>query len=399
MNVFFIGSFYPEIREDQIRVDSKISLDYAANNFQWALIAGLAHYNTNIKLITQPNIGSFPTKYKKVYFEQSTFVFDDKDDNYCLSFVNIPVFKLLSKQHSLFSLLKRKINPVEDTTIIVYGLHSPFLKAALDLKKMNNKVKVCLIVPDLPEFMSENKNFFYLGLKRIDKFFLDKYVAKVDSFVLLNELMANELQVGNRKWILIEGIYKPDENSAIIHEKEKNKTILYTGNIDERYGIKTLVDAFKLIKDPNYRLWIRGGGSAYNYIKQAAVDDARIIYFEQMSKDKLVELQKKATILVNPISSSQQFTKYFFPSKTMDYLASGTPTLMTRIQGVPNEYYNYVYVAENDEVAGLQKSIITVCSKEEEELKNFGEKAATFILENKNHIVQAKKLFEMLQEF
>jgi len=262
---------------------------------------------------------------------------------------------------------------------------------------MSNKVKVCLIVPDLPEFMSENKNFFYLGLKRIDKLFLEKYVAKVDSFVLLNELMVNALHVGNRKWILIEGIFKPDENLEIIHKKEKNRTILYTGNIDERYGIKTLVDAFKLINDPNYRLWIRGGGSSFNYIKQAAADDSRIIYFDQMSKDKLVELQKKATLLVNPISSSQKFTKYFFPSKTMDYLASGTPTLMTRIQGVPNEYYDYVYVAENDDVVGLKNSIINVCSKDEEELKNFGKKAAKFILENKNHIVQAKKIFEMLQ--
>ncbi|WP_396186350.1 glycosyltransferase [Flavobacterium sp.] len=398
MNVFFIGCFYPEIRENQIRQDSKISLDYAANNFQSALIAGLDHYYANLKLITQPNIGAYPSTYKKLFFKQTVFSHNGKSNDYCLGFVNIPYFKLISKKNSLLKHLKKQLVPSADTTLIIYNLHSPFLKAAMELKKTRKNLKICLVVPDLPQFMSENNNPIYLFLKRIDKNLLNKYLEYVDSFVLLNESMVHELKVKNRPWVLIEGIYKSENEIKIQVKKEVYKTILYTGNIDERYGIKTLVDAFGLIKNPNYRLWIRGSGSSLSYVKNAAMNDSRIIYFDQMSKDELIALQKKATILINPVSSSQEFTKCFFPSKTMDYMASCTPTLMTRLQGVPNEYYNYVYTIEDEDANGIKNAILDVCNKEVEELNLFGEKAANFIFENKNHLIQVKKIYEMLKK-
>lgn len=398
-NVFFIGSFYPIDRENEIRSDSKTGLDYAANNFQWALISGLDEFYSNLKLISEPNIGAFPFNYKKLFFRKSIFRHkDNSSDDYCLSFINFPILKLLFKRISLFNFLKNNIDRNNEGTIIIYGLHSPFLNAAVKIKNKNKKIKLCVVVPDLPQFMSENKNFIYLFLKRIDDFFIKKCLKEIDSFVLLNELMVDELKVNNRPWVLIEGIYKVEEKEIIKDSKEKNKTILYTGNLDERYGIKILVDAFSLIQDKSYRLWIRGNGSSLNYVKEKAKTDYRIQYFEQMSKNELSMLQHRATVLINPVPSFQDFTKYFFPSKTMDYLASKTPTIMTKIEGVPKEYFEYVYLIESENAEGVKETIIKVCNKDEKELVEFGKKAANFIIEKKNHIVQAKKVFDMLNQ-
>lgn len=396
MDVVFIGNFYPAHMEEEIRKCSKSGLDHAANNFQWALIKGLDYFYPHLRLISLPNIGTFPFNYKNILFSGSKFNHSPNSDDYCLSFINIPFANLLSKNRSLFKWLKKNINKENKTTLIVYGLHTPFLKAAIDYKQKHKNTNVCLIVPDLPEFMSGNRNVIYLLLKRLDRYFINDLLENVDSFVLLNNLMTNALNVNNRPWVLVEGIYDSTEISDKICEKEKNITILYTGKIDERYGLRILIDSFMLIKKENYRLWIRGNGDTFEYLKEACKLDPRIIYFGQMSKIDLVNLQKKATVLINPISSKQEFTKYFFPSKTMDYLASGTPTIMTRIEGVPLEYYDYVYVIEKEDEEGYRAKIIEVCEKNDLELKNFGERAAKFIIDKKNHIIQGTKIYKMI---
>lgn len=47
----------------------------------------------------------------------------------------------------------------------------------------------------------------------------------------------------------MEGIYNDEENVDSI-ERDKEKVIMYTGNLGARYGIITLLDAFAKINDP-----------------------------------------------------------------------------------------------------------------------------------------------------
>ena len=50
-------------------------------------------------------------------------------------------------------------------------------------------------------------------------------------------------------------------------------------------------------------------------------------------------------------------SKYFFPSKMMDYLASGTPTISTKLKGIPEEYFNYCFTIENGDPKTLKNKI------------------------------------------
>jgi len=398
MKVLFLGSLYPTERANEIKLNSNDGIDNASNNFQWAIIEGLDSFYPDLKIVTLPAIRTYPLKYKKWSFKPSIFFHKNGNTDYCLGFINIIIVKHLSK----FLVLRKKLLEItdkeEDTIIITYGVHSPYLKAINDIKRLRPKLRTCLIVPDLPQYMSESRNPIYRFLKGIDSVIIKRYLKKIDSFVLLSDYMVEFLNVGNRPWTRLEGIFKLDQN-AINVEKEIFKTILYTGNIDKRYGINNLLKAFELIKEDNYRLWIRGNGNTKQDVINASKLDSRIKYFEEMPRNELITLQKKATVLINPMPSTQKFTKYFFPSKTVDYMASGTPTITTKLKSIPDEYFNYLYIAEKEDAEGLKDAIHKICRKDQSELNEFGIKASKFIIENKNPISQVKKIYLMLNTF
>ena len=71
-------------------------------------------------------------------------------------------------------------------------------------------------------------------------------------------------------------------------------------------------------------------------------------------------MQHKATILVNPRTSEGEFTKYSFPSKTMEYLLAGKSVVINRIPGIPEEYFNYVYTPKDESIEALAECLTNV---------------------------------------
>ena len=107
--------------------------------------------------------------------------------------------------------------------------------------------------------------------------------------------------------------------------------------------------------------------------------------------------QMQATLLVNPRPTKQQFTKYSFPSKNIEYMASGTPMLTTILPGMPKEYYDYVFLIKDESVNGLCEAISDVLALPTKEIELKGKIAKEFIMKNKNEKVQAKKILEFLE--
>lgn len=396
MNVIYIGSFYPENRINEIRLNSKNGLDNASNVFQKALLQGLDSYFDDLKVITVPTIKSFPFNYKKIRIKSSIFSHKKKSIDFCVGYFNMPIIKFFSKYYNLYIKIKELLKSTDENIIIIYSIHSPFLRAVYEILKINKHVKTCLIVPDLPQFMSESKNSIYLLLKRIDLFFINKYLKKIDSFTVLTEYMLEKLPIKQNLWTLIEGIYAGANIKC--QEKAENIIITYTGNLDFRFGIENLLTAFSTINNSNFRLWICGAGNTKNKIIEMVNDDPRIVFWGELTFEEVQELQTKSTLLINPRTSDGEYTKYSFPSKTMEYLASKTPCIMHRLPGIPNEYYNYIYVAEKEDANGLKDMILQISMKDKDELKQFGERAAEFIYKNKNPFIQVEKIYNMIQK-
>ena len=394
MQTIFIGGLYPNEILDEIKENTK-HLDFAANTLQWALLNGFEANSYPVKVITLPTLRDFPQYYKKTYFKSSSFSHIKGNEDLCLGFVTIPVIKHVSKYLNLYKSLNNLLKDKDNVHLIIYGIHSPYLKAVEKIKQRNDKIKTCLIVPDLPEYMSDSKNIIYRLLKSIDKKIILKSFQYIDSFVLLSRYMAERLPIRDKPWMVMEGIYNTNDNITNV-PKEPYKTILYTGNLAKRYGILDLLEAFTKINSPDFRLWLCGNGDGLEKIQEIQKRDSRIEYFGILPRNEVLKLQKRATLLVNPRHSYEEYTKYSFPSKTMEYMASGTPTLMSKLPCLPKEYEPYIYFFDDESVEGMKNKIIEICEKSQEELNEFGEKAAKFIHTQKNEIAQTKRIIEFI---
>lgn len=396
MKILFIGGMFPENSKAEILNKSKGVIQFAANNFQWAFVRGLDNYFRDLSIFTAPSLGSFPKYYKKLFISGFIFSHNTRNDDYSSSFVNLPIIGLISKVVNLYRLLvatNKNTNPY----LLVYSVHTPFLLPAVLYKFKYPKSKICLIVPDLPEYMSSKTNYFYKLLKYIDLKIINYLVKHVDSFVFITDEMSTRFNVGSKRWVRIEGIYDlPINNVRCVDNNVSNKTILYSGTLDSRYGILDLLEAFKLINHAGYSLWICGDGNMKNKVIEQSMIDNRITYFGQLTTSEVNELQKKTTVVVNPRTSKGDYTRYSFPIKTMEYLASGKPTIMHMLPGIPPEYRKYLFVPETETPLGLRNKIIEVCSADSQHYLALCEAAQRFIINEKNALSQTKKIFEML---
>lgn len=389
MKVNFIGGFFPKNRISEYVKNSSGEVHYAANSLQQSIITGLESFESvSTNLITLPFLINFPAYKEKVIRGEAT------EDYRIVPYINIKFIDNISKAVNLRKVIKREIKNETDDVLLIYGLFDYFL---LSIPK-HYKNKVCLIVPDLPRMMGGDMNKLKVKIYIwYVETIIRRNIKKVDCFVFLSKSMNEIVNVYNKPWVVVEGIYNNKQDIAR-QDKEQEKVILYTGTLDRRYGILDLLKAFTIISKDNYRLWICGEGEGKKNVERFAEKDSRINYFGQIPTEKVLELQKRATILVNPRKNDSEYTKYSFPSKTMEYLASGTPTVMYKLDGVPEEYYPYFFSPEDNSVQALSRELIKVAELPDSSLLNFGQKAKEFIVQYKNPTVQVGKILTLIEK-
>ena len=406
MDILFLGGLFPKDEENSIYKKSKGVVQFAANLLQWNIINGLDTCNDSpIKLLNSIFVGSYPKFYRDIYIKSYIWSHTTDANDMNVGFLNLFGIKqvwrgfAISKQIKKWATNKKQ----KKKAIIIYSMNTSFIYAAAKAKQINPDIHICLLCPDLPEFMSPGKDRGYIFriLKSVDRFFMNHYLKFIDSSVFLTKYMAERIDIGNRSWIVIEGVvnskefkFKQLKNNK---EKENEKNIiLYTGTLNKAYGIMELLEAFKMIDDPSIYLWICGAGEAQPEVEKLENSNFRVKYFGQVNRDYAVKLQQEADLLINPRTNQGEYTKYSFPSKIMEYMLSGTPTLLYRLSGIPDEYYNYLFTIEGDMPEDMARSIRQILNKSPEELAAFGVKAQKFVLAKKNQVVQAQKIIDLI---
>lgn len=398
MNLLFLSCAYSDNQVDEIREKSKRGFQFAAQVFQRALITGFLENNINLKILSFPAISTFPLGFKKPYLHNTDFTHDGKSLGLSLSIANLPFFNLPKKGEfkSFIDDWFHEIQP-QNSAILVYGMNLNLLKIAKEIKKRNPSIPIVILIPDLPEYMGYNKIAKFLGLRR--KFIKQAYKlsSNFDAYVLLTEAMNSRVNPSNKPMKVVEGIYTHTPHIYSPDSVEDNmNTVLYSGALSKRYGIVDLLESFKYIPDKNFKLLLCGAGDAVDDIKRYALIDNRIKYLGTLPNSRVRELQRKATVLVNPRHSSEVFTSYSFPSKTMEYLASGTPTIMSHLNCLTQEYLSHLILLEDETPVDIAKTIRKVCDWPKEKRREFGQSAASFIIEEKNAKIQTKKILDLI---
>lgn len=398
MDVLFLANLFPPDLRSEIEKNSKFGIQYAADALQWNFIKGFSENDfPNLKIINAPIVGSYPTLYKKISILGCYFDFRNYSKNRSIGYCNIAIIKQYLIRRSLEREVSKWIenSPQKHKVIVVYSMLPYCVLTAVTMKRKYPDIKLCLIIPDLPQYMNDSQNILF----KIRSFMIPdlfKYISSFDSFVCLTDSMST--LINNKPWLRIEGIVNSDDlpiNTAV-GKMSKKKIVLYTGTLAERYGILDLLAAFKLIEDFNYELWICGSGDTQYTIQNIAKSDSRIKFKGSLPREQVLILQSQATVLINPRPPIGEYTKYSFPSKIMEYLLSGTPCIMYMLPGVPEEYRPYIFEIQGSGPESIKKAIVKVCSMDNNELKIFGLKARTFVLKTKNSKEQVRKLLLML---
>lgn len=403
MDILFLGGLFPKELEKEIIENSMGNIQNAANNLQWEIVSGLDAANEKpVKIINSLYIGSYPKRYKKLIIRTSRFGHggENNQNDINVGFLNLSGVKNLSRYVEVKKHIKKWATESSDDkkVVIAYAMTSTFTRSLKYIKRFNPEVVTCLIVPDLPEYMNMSKknHIIYNFFKNIEIKLMKSDKKYIDSFVLLTQYMKDALEI-KVPYVVIEGIATELFTNIEKHEVEtKIKTIVYSGGLNEKYGVSSLLEAFGKIGNPDCRLILCGAGDAENQIIEASKKDNRIIFKGMVERQTVLELQKNATILVNPRQNNEEFTKYSFPSKILEYMSSGRPVLAYKLDGIPNEYYEYLYIIdENDD--GLYNSLKDILEKTEQELDAKGKCAKEFVLNKKNGKVQAEKILEMVK--
>lgn len=347
MNILILCGAFTKENENEVIRHAKRTVEFSANIFQKKLIDGFKNNGFNTTVVSAPFIGSYPNASDIKLF--SGFETSGGDYNY-VAFNNIWGIRNLSRASSLKHKLKALIKPAKNKElIVVYSPHTPFLEAAVYAKKRNPDIKICLVVPDLPQYMNLNakKSFLYRFAKFFDIKKFNRLNKSVDSYVLLTEAMKDKIHIAEKPYCVAEGIAEESAVENICNKSqteiaEDEKYIVYTGKTNEKFGVKKLTDEFCKTNNPQYRLVICGSGDTDEYIKSKVQGDKRIIATGQITPAEAAEWMKKADVLVNPRENNDEYTKYSFPSKTIEYLLSGKPVVGYLLDGMPEIYKKFI---------------------------------------------------------
>lgn len=247
------------------------------------------------------------------------------------------------------------------------------------------------IITDFPEHLS--------GKKCVYSFLIWKLIRLCTSYILLTDNMKNHLNIKKKSIVILEGHVDSvmSERENLIENKYKNKVCIYAGSLDKKYGIEKLILAFIEADIDGAFLHIYGDGDYSE--KLINLEDKRILYKGVVPNKVVVEEELKATLLINPRPTGDEYIKYSFPSKIMEYMVSGTPVLTTRLLGIPKEYNEFVYFFDNEAIEEMANTLKNILQKRPKELHEKGTAAKKFVLKEKNNIIQARKILEMVNNY
>ncbi len=316
-------------------------------------------------------------------------------------YLNLPYLSIPSRERALVKEAKRWCKSVpkdEPICVFIYSMHSPFMKAASAIKKMRPDAKIAMLVLDLPQFMDLHMSRLKKMLKNMDWKKIRKLMKNVDKYILYSRHMADFLELKDGTWTVMEGAY---DASLLVEDKDVQKdeskiSVMYSGVLDLRYGVRELLDAMELLDD-RYELWLTGNGNAVSLIRERAEKDERIQFMGYLpSRYDLLKKQREATMLISTRDPSEEASAYCFPSKIFEYMVSGNPVISTEIRGIPEEYFKYLIPLRTIAPKEIADTVKQVSKMEEGARRALGECGRQYILKEKNNVAQAKNMIDFM---
>lgn len=385
MDIYYAGQIIPTAVFNEHFEELKKYCDYAGNVFYNALLEGFIKNGCTVTAV-----GAASKNAEKGYFTGADRL------NYTFKFFGDGVKKHFSLFTGTYKAMKRWLKNASNDRIMLFDALRITQSLVGILFCGLHRIKKYAVITDVPGYRVKSRKEMSLKFKlndRIGSFLLSKY----DGYILLSEEMKSVINIKNKPYTVVEGVCAndPDETE---YKKDEGFTVMYAGSLMRKYNIDSLINAVIALEDKNVVLKLFGGGEMTDEITEISKKHNCIKYYGTVSNSRVLEEEKKSWLLVNPRSTKEEYTKYSFPSKNIEYMRSGTPVLYTKLRSMPEEYYEYINLIDDESTDGIKSAIEQIADGDYSIYEKKASAARKFVLENKSSAVQAKKILKMITE-
>lgn len=244
----------------------------------------------------------------------------------------------------------------EDFIIVVDTLRINLLKGAIKFARKYNK-KIIGVLTDNPANLSNIRHSYVQLVLR--------NVAKLDGFLSLSNGLLRALRVSAKPSYVFEGLV---DEVVPMKKQPIGNYYFFGGALYERYGVKRLIHAF-IDSDIPEKLVIAGNGPLREYIFQNTEKNSRILYLSQLPKETIYGLEQNAIANINPRPFNHKLDEESVPSKLLEYLASGVPTISTMHSRLHEIFKDEVIWIQDDSLEGIKKSLNEFILMDKNELR------------------------------
>ena len=379
MNIIVLTSSMANDDFNDYAAKARIKPNPSNQNFYNKLIRALEVNNNVAVLSLRPFVKGM---FEEQIIEEATTL-DGTIKYYYPYLENSTSYKLFKQTKAILDTIDKIVeeNHFDHFMLVVDVLRYPFLKslAAIDKKYMPLKIAV---ITDNPANLSRVNATYVSQVK--------KHVKKFDAYITLTESLNRIFNINKKPSYIVEGIVEeiPPRKKLPIGDY-----IFFGGALYERYGVKSLVDSFHKSSCP-FKLVIAGHGDLSKYIYDISKKDHRILFLGLVDKETLYTLEQHAHMNINPRPFEWKLDRESVPSKLLEYLSSGAPTMSTKHTRLMELFPNNLYWIDGHEK--LEESLEKISSIDPAELRKKASNARLRIYELYGLRTQGEKIGQFL---
>lgn len=401
MKIFYCGSVCGGDVFNKTVAESKVKPSASAQNFETALIKGFSACDgVEVTVASAESVAAFPNGNRLFLKKRKDRLTSDITAD-IVPAINLPYIKNVCHANGTAALFRRWLKTCkadEPKCAFLYGLYPGVAKKMLKECRKSG-CSIFAVITDVPATMftyTKSKNI----LKRLfSGSYRNRAVGlqdKFDGYVFLTKQMS-EAVAPSKPFVVIEAIADSTLFDSLPDvKKAEPRTVMYAGALYRKYGVDMIVSAFEKTEN-DCELQLFGSGDMENELAEKSKENPRIRYCGRVSRNEILKREKEATLLLNFRNGEDEYTKYSFPSKMTEYMLSGTPLFTSRLDGIPEEYYDYVYSTSAKDSEQLAREMDEILS-DGEALSEMGRRAREFVMNKKNEKCQAGKIVDFLRE-
>lgn len=401
MKIFYCGSVCGGDVFNKTVAESKVKPSASAQNFETALIKGFSACDgVEVTVASAESVAAFPNGNRLFLKKRKDRLTSDITAD-IVPAINLPYIKNVCHANGTAALFRRWLKTCKADELkcaFLYGLYPSVAKRMLKECRKSG-CSIFAVITDVPATM-----FTYTKSKSILKrLFSGSYrnravglQDKFDGYVFLTKQMS-EAVAPSKPFVVIEAIADSTLFDSLPDvKKAEPRTVMYAGALYRKYGVDMIVSAFEKTEN-DCELQLFGSGDMESELAEKSKENPRIRYCGRVSRDEILKREREATLLLNFRNGEDEYTKYSFPSKMTEYMLSGTPLFTSRLDGIPEEYYAYVYSTSAKDAEQLAREMDEILS-DGEALSEMGRRAREFVMNKKNEKCQAGKIVDFLRE-